>query len=107
LFSFEDAIEELNASTTQLSIVMRLYNNVGDRVSELLDSSDVFDEDFVPYDIVGRAVDLVLEDFTSDKDFSKVIDLVNFKSDELNAVLRYGYGSSEEIIADYKEVMSG
>ena len=104
---FNELVNSLNLTSVQNETLMYLYQKVGETVSDLLNESDVLSADFTPYNIVGVAVERVLEEHKTSKEYSILEPVLDSNFAKVEEILTHGYGTPEEIFNDYKEILDG
>lgn len=97
-----DKIKPTNEAQT---IITWMYNEVGDRVAEELQNFTADEENFEPYDIVEEVIEEIINEFKTSKDYLKLEPIITNSYPLLHDLLKYGYGTPDEIFADYKQAM--
>lgn len=101
----QELLEALTADENQQEVLWNLYQQVGEKVSEILLSTDCDSPDFQVFDVVDVAVDETLEEFGAMSGFQVVEQLMTEKPDELVSFLKAGYGNPQEIFDTYREII--
>lgn len=105
--NYDVLVGRLNLDGEQLDVLTGLYQAVGREVSDMLEGCDVFASDFEVFDIVGSAVVSVLDDFRASAEYTVLKDVLVRDYDNVVEFLKDGYGSAEEVFADYREIVGG
>lgn len=105
--NYDEIVSKLSPSEDQKTLITWLYNEVGNKVSEELQTVNLDDPNFEVYDIVDHVIEELLEEFKTTPDFTKIEPILTNNYTALHNLLKFGYGSPEEIFKDYKDMLEG
>lgn len=105
--NYEQIVTQITSTDEQKTLISWLYNEVGNRVSAELQMVNLDDPNFEVYDIVDNVIDDVLEEFKTTPDFTKIEPIFTNCYETLHNLLKFGYGSPEEIFKNYADMLEG
>lgn len=104
--SYDALLAKLNLNSEQEPFILWIYEEVGDRIADTLQSIDFNDPLIKPYDIVNVTIMNLLEELQTGKNYASIKPIIDTHYEDLYAFLSYGYGTPQEIFDTFKETIN-